>query len=396
MASIPPTLFDLNRRRVKKSFKLAKVKGHISNPGFEYPDVLEQMVNAWGVYDIYGTGNPTIRLRNTANNNERDFTERELVNGVYDDWIQSPSTTAKVVKLYAQSSQFHTENGAVSGASQADLLSEAMNTQPDFDPRDLTIKFDTASVYFGFPTYTYMHTAFGSSGTIPDAIRKAYNTAEGAHLIGSAPSSEFILSMKTHLTTNGIGGNMGLRTDDRSVGPFGHEDHLVMALVDGFTPAPTLLHQGKFLKSGAPSPMTLQRLGVSSKDNFGSGGAFNVGDTTKGNLTKISSEMRTYFAQHAGTRPNVTGVGFRLCVGEKDSFTEDLIDHRDFNVDGSNIRGYEFDRFEVGSNNFKTSVILCHNVKYIRDEGNKHLRELDTTKRTEINNYLQKLYSKYE
>lgn len=395
MASIPPTLFDLNRRRVKKSFKLAKVKGHISNPGFEYPDVLEQMVNAWGVYDIYGTGNPTIRLRDSSNNNERDFTERELVNGTYDDWITSASTTAKVVKLYAQSSQFHTENGAVSGASEADLLSTAVQTQPDFDPTDLTVKFDNAFTYFGFPTYTYMHTAFGSFGTIPNAIRKAYNTAEGANDIGSAPSSEFILSMKEHSTQN-YNGSSGLRTDDRSSDYYPHENHLVMALVDGFTPAPTLLHQGKFLVSGAPSASTMQRLGLRATDNFSSGGAFNVGDTVKGNLTKISSEMRTYFAQHAGTRPGTSGVGFRLCVGEKDSFTEDLINSRDTNVDGSNIRSFEFDRFEIGSNNFKTSVMLCHNVKYIRDEGNKHLRELDTSKRTEINNYLQKLYSKYE
>tara|TARA_Y100000356_G_scaffold132365_1_gene137526 strand:- start:2241 stop:3173 length:933 start_codon:yes stop_codon:yes gene_type:complete len=98
-----------------------------------FPKITESAYGAWSTYDIYGTGNDVIRLRNSSSTpTERDFTATELTDGTYSSWYSSGTTF--VTKMYDQK-------------SSNDLYHPASGSQPKYSSSDNTVEHFQPSQY---------------------------------------------------------------------------------------------------------------------------------------------------------------------------------------------------------------------------------------------------------
>lgn len=175
MAKVPPSILDLRRRKQKPGFRGKGIKTMYTSErqaAYTFPSVLADAKFAYSTYDLYGSGRPVIRLRDTITHSggdtERDFTAKELTDGTLTNWALSEDPDGiKVAKLYDQAFRKPVYDREVTVPNTpkiahpepVHLINENAEAQPSFRRDDLTIKFDTYQVYFSFPSFQTLYGA---------------------------------------------------------------------------------------------------------------------------------------------------------------------------------------------------------------------------------------------
>lgn len=183
-----------------------------------FPKITESAYGAWSTYDIYGTGNDVIRLRNASSSpTERDFTATELTDGTYSSWYSSGTTY--VTKMYDQK-------------SSNDLFQPTSVVQPKYSSTDNTVEHYQPSQYYRSQMATDNSTAIAST------------------FDGNEISSVTTLVMSAKKTTSSTG----------------FTDYPAFGIFEGFAPTSYLNRGHRSIVTGGGSLTT--KLGISMKTEY--------------------------------------------------------------------------------------------------------------------------------
>lgn len=269
-----------------------------------FPKITESAYGAWGLYDIYGTGNDVVRLRNANSTpTERDFTAIELTNGTYSSWYSSGNTF--VTKLYDQKGS----NDIVQGSSSG---------QPKYSSADNTIQHYAVNNYFRSSMYSSVSSDIA-------------NTFDGNEI-----------DTVTTLT-------ISARTGDMFTG---FNKYNMFALSEGFAPTQVVNTEHRMLATGGGQ--FAQKVGVSMRTLNGSYSTF---DNFENALPSTLTTFSGLFARRAVSGNTVTDFElYEDGTKEIDETTTIL---------GTGINA---DRFYYGDNVFKSSAMLVFNKELTADE----------------------------
>ena len=438
MAKVPPSILDLRRRKQKPSFRGRGLKTMYTSErqaAYTFPSVLADAKFAYSTYDLYGSGRPVIRLRDTVTHSggdtERDFTAKELTDGTLTNWAISEAPDGiKVAKLYDQAFRKPVidrevtvpNTSKIAHPEPVHLANETAQAQPSFRRDDLTIKFDTYDLYYAFPAFQGLYGAEPGGNSIerekrvrvglevngPNAVA---NNDSSSYKIGT-PNITFLLSMKTaevnaadQINFTHYSGQVNIvnpnhmRKDfayafgiyaDTIQGWNGVELHPAASVYAPYGPVPIGAQDGfhfgnNFLPTVENGGTNVLKLGLNGED-YPSYGA-----TIRYSSTEITTSLETYTFQHRGIPNSTQGYameGWKSKTKVMSSF--------DSQVGFGTSSGVRMRQISLGNNHFRTSVFLLYGGEG-PTPANPHLRGhytgLSQEEINQIDDHLESFYN---